>query len=61
MPPVDTSMLVPCMVGTSLQATRPRYHLPPYRHWIRVGGMQITEVAIPDTPRFRMYRFFGVR
>lgn len=54
MPPVDTRMLVPCMVGTSLQATRPRYHLPPYRHWIRVGGMQITEVAIPDTPRFRM-------
>ena len=27
--PEDTRMLVPWMVGTSLQATSPRYHLPP--------------------------------
>ena len=29
MVPEDTRMLVPWMVGTSLQATSPRYHLPP--------------------------------
>lgn len=59
--PVETRMLVPCTVGTNLQAIRPKYHLPPYRHWIRVGGIQMRQVASPDTPRFRMYRFLGVR
>ena len=27
--PEETRMLVPCIQGTSLQATRPRNHLPP--------------------------------
>ena len=27
--PVETRVLVPCMVGTSLHATRPRNHFPP--------------------------------
>ena len=49
------------MVGTSLQATNPRNHFPRYRHWVRVGGMQITQVEIPEITRFRTYRFFGVR
>ena len=61
MVPVDTRVLVPCMVGTSLQAINPRNHLPPYKHWVRVGGMQMTQVEMPEMPRFKMYKFLGVR
>ena len=49
-----TRVLVPCSAGTSLHAVSPRYHLPPYRHCISVGGMHSSEVEIPEIPRFRM-------
>ena len=52
--PDDIKMLVPCMVGTSLQAIRPRYHFPPYRHCIRVGGRQRIAVEIPEMLRFKI-------
>ena len=52
--PDDINMLVPCIAGTSLQAVRPRYHLPPYRHWIKVGGMHTRAVEMPEMLRVRM-------
>ena len=45
-------MLVPWRVGTSLQARRPRSHLPPCRTWTRVAGRQRREVEIPELLRF---------
>ena len=54
MVPEDINMFVPCIVGTTLQAKRPRYHFPPYRHWIRVGGIQMIAVEMPEMLRFKI-------
>lgn len=54
MVPEDMRMLVPWRVGTSLQARRPRSHLPPCRTWTRVAGRQRREVEIPELLRFKI-------
>ena len=51
---------IPCIVGTTLQASTPRCHLPVSRHCSRVGGRQSVVVRIPDMAKFRMKRFLGV-
>ena len=57
---VKKNKVLPWIAGTSLQAARPRNHFPPYKHCIRVGGIQITHIDIPEIARFTIYRFLGV-